>query len=92
MKITKVRLNPPTSSGKVKAYADITIDDCFVVNGLRVIDGRNGLFVAMPSRKRDDGTYADIAHPITADFRRELMDAVLEAYNHMEETAPDAPF
>ena len=66
--------------GKALAFADLTMDDCLVINGARVIDGPHGLFVAMPSRKREDGAYADIVHPITTELRNHITEVVLAAY------------
>ncbi|MGL4980533.1 MAG: septation regulator SpoVG [Fusobacteriaceae bacterium] len=87
MIITDVRLRPVTGTEgelKLKAYADITFDDAFVVHGLKVIDGQKGMFVAMPSRKMPDGEYKDIAHPIKPDLRKEITDAVIEKFNTVE--------
>jgi stage V sporulation protein G len=96
MQITKTRVTVVKDTGKnLRAFVDITFDDCFVVTSLRVIDGRNGLFVAMPSRKRDDGSWQDIAHPITGDFRKEINDTVLREYESAVAAGPDqqdAPF
>jgi stage V sporulation protein G len=66
--------------GKLKAVASITIDDCFVIHDIKVIEGDHGLFIAMPSRKAQDGTYKDIAHPINSDTRAELQKLILERY------------
>ena len=79
MDITEVNINL-REEDKLKAFANITFDDVFVVRGLKVIDGSNGLFVCMPSRKLNDGTYKDIAHPITNDFRLHMEKIILEAY------------
>jgi stage V sporulation protein G len=65
---------------RLKAFANITFDDEFVVRGLKVIEGNNGYFVSMPSRQRPDGTYQDIAHPINNEMRTRLEAAVLSAY------------
>ena len=65
---------------KLKAVASITIDDCFVVHDIKVIEGNEGHFVAMPSRKTSDGEYKDIAHPINTETRQQLIDAVLDAF------------
>ena len=78
MKITDIRLRLGKGSeegGKLKAYVDITFDECFVIHGLKVIEGQNGLFVAMPSRRMPNGEFKDIAHPIT-----ELTRVILENY------------
>lgn len=80
MEITEVNISL-RDEDKLKAFANITFDDVFVVRGLKIIDGSNGLFVCMPSRKMNDGTYRDIAHPIKNDFRIKLEKMVLEMYN-----------
>ncbi len=87
MEITEVRVFP-VNEEKLKAYATITFDDCFVVRDLKVIHGNSGLFVAMPSKKRRDGTFKDIAHPLNNDFRSKIEKVVLDAY---EKEAPAAP-
>jgi stage V sporulation protein G len=79
MKITEVRIFPKGEE-KLKAYAAITLDEVFVVHNLRIVQGERGLMVCMPSRKKNDGTFKDIAHPITNDFRHELERIVLDAY------------
>lgn len=87
MKITEVRIFPKGEE-KLKAYAAITFDDCFVIHNLRVVKGERGLMVCMPSRKKNDGTFKDIAHPVTNEFRHELEEIVLKAY---EEKLKDLP-
>ena len=79
MKITEVRIFPKGEE-KLKAYAAITFDEVFVVHNLRIVKGEKGLMVCMPSRKKNDGTFKDIAHPITNDFRHELEQVVLGEY------------
>lgn len=79
MEITEVRITLRDEE-KLKAFANVTFDDAFVVRGLKVINGTNGYFVSMPSRKRPDGTYQDIAHPINNEMRRMIEDAVLGEY------------
>ena len=79
MEITEVRITLRDEE-KLKAFANVTFDDAFVVRGLKVINGTNGYFVSMPSRKRPDGTYQDIAHPINNEMRRIIEDAVLGEY------------
>lgn len=88
MKITDVRLRTVKSDNelKLKAYADVTFDECFVIHGLKIIDGQKGMFVAMPSRKMPDGEYKDIVHPITPELRKEITDMVISKYNEMEST------
>ena len=80
MNITDVRLKKVNSDGKMKAIASITIDDAFVVRDIRVIEGQNGLFVAMPSRKTPEGEFRDIAHPITSEARELIQSAILKEY------------
>lgn len=75
-----MRIRRLDADGKLKAYASVTFDDCFVVHNIKVIEGKSGLFVAMPSRKSADGDYIDVAHPISPGFRTELQDAVLAEY------------
>ncbi len=84
MDITDVRIKKVSGEGKMRAVAAIVIDDAFVVRDLRVIEGQNGLFVAMPSRKSADGEYHDIAHPITAEAREMIQAKVLKEYEMTE--------
>lgn len=79
MEITEVRVFP-VNEDKLKAYATITFDDCFVVRDLKVIHGNSGLFVAMPSKKRKDGSFKDVAHPLNNEFRSKIEQKVLDAY------------
>lgn len=79
MEITEVRVFP-VNEEKLKAYVTITIDDCFVIRDLKVINGNNGLFVAMPSKKRKDGTFKDTAHPVNNQTREMIEKKVLSAY------------
>ncbi|MBN1823099.1 MAG: septation regulator SpoVG [Endomicrobiales bacterium] len=79
MKITEVRVFLKNEE-KLKAYAAVTFDDVFVVHNLRIVKGEKGLMVCMPSRKKNDGTFKDIAHPISNEFRHELEKIVLKEY------------
>ena len=81
MTITDVRIRKINGDGKMKAEASVTFDDEFVVHDIKVIDGQNGLFIAMPSRKTPDGEYRDIAHPIVSETRELIQSTVLEEYN-----------
>lgn len=81
MKITEVRVKMSDGTTRMKGYATVTIEDCFVIRDIRIIDGENGLFVAMPSRKTPTGEYTDVAHPINAECRKTFTDAVLAEYN-----------
>ena len=80
MEVTEVRVFP-VQEERLKAYVAITFDNCFVVRDLKVIHGNNGLFVAMPSKKRKDGTYRDTAHPLNNETREMIESKVLEEYN-----------
>ena len=75
---------------KLKAFASMTFNDAFVIRGLKIIEGTNGMFVAMPSRKRPDGTYQDIAHPINNDSRKFIEDRILDEYEKERAKQPDA--
>jgi len=82
MKITEININLRDEE-KLKAFVNITFDDVFVVRGLKVIQGGQGLFVCMPSRKLPDGTFKDIAHPISNDFRSEIEKKIIEVYERL---------
>ena len=84
MEITEVNINL-RDEDKLKAFVNITFDDVFVIRGLKVIQGKSGLFVCMPSRKLKDGSYKDIAHPIKNDFRQKLEEMILSRYQEMME-------
>ncbi len=79
VKITDVKVFP-VNEDRLKAYASITIEDAFVVRDLKIIQGPSGLFVAMPSKKRKDGQFRDIAHPLNQETREMIEDAVFDAY------------
>jgi len=79
MEVTEVRVFP-VNEEKLKAYVTITFDDCFVVRDLKVINGNDGLFVAMPSKKRKDGTFRDTARPLNNRTREIIESKVLEEY------------
>ncbi|NMA48538.1 MAG: septation regulator SpoVG [Tissierellia bacterium] len=80
MNITDVRVRKVTEEGKMKAIVSVTFDEEFVVHDIKVIEGLNGLFIAMPSRKMADGEFRDIAHPINAATRQKIQEAVFEEY------------
>jgi len=84
MNITDIRLKKIDNGSKMKAIASITFDDAFVVREIRVIEGQNGLFVAIPSRKTPTGEFKDIAHPINADTRQLIQNAILKEYEKAE--------
>ncbi len=79
MNITDVKIFP-VNEKKVKAYASIVFDDCFIVRDLKVIHGENKLFVAMPSKKMRDGSYRDMVHPLNNETRQKIESSVLEVY------------
>ena len=91
MKITEVRVFPTTEKDdKLRAFVNITFDECFVVRGLKVIEGSKGLFVVMPSRKVKGSEYRDVAHPVTAEFKVYLEQEVLKGYRaFIEHGLPD---
>ena len=80
MQITDVRIRKVEKEGKMKAVVSITIDEEFVVHDIKIIEGEQGLFIAMPSRKAADGEYRDIAHPINSDTRDRIQKLILEKY------------
>lgn len=92
MEITDVRVrkinNASAEESKMRAIVSVTFDNEFVVHDIKVIQGAERLFIAMPSRKVEDGTYKDITHPIKASFRNKIQDAVMARYNQaLEESA-----
>lgn len=86
MEVSELRIRKITAEGKLKAYVTVTFDNCFVVHNVKIIEGKTGLFIAMPSRKTSTGEYKDVAHPISPEFRTELQDKILAEYNagHVE--------
>ena len=90
MEITDISIKKVASEGKMKAVASVTFDNAFAVHDVKVIEGPEKLFVAMPSRRTPDGEYRDIAHPINSDMRNMLESKVLAAYDAIEdEPAPE---
>ena len=80
MEITDVKVFP-VDEEKLKAYVTITLDNCFVIRDLKVINGTTGLFIAMPAKRRKDGTYKDIAHPLNTDMRERIERKILDEYD-----------
>ena len=96
MKITKVSITNG-EWGKTKAMVTVEFDKCFVVGGLKIVEGSSGCFVSMPNRKLTDGTYKDTCFPITKEFREELIKTILEKYSKTEDakeedSSDDFPF
>ena len=90
MKITSVNVRKIEKEGsRMKGIASILLDDSFAVHDIRIIEGDNGLFIAMPSRKTATGGYRDIAHPINPEVRSMFEDAILEAYDKAEEVTEE---
>ncbi|MBE6160947.1 MAG: septation regulator SpoVG [Firmicutes bacterium] len=87
MEITSVNVHKIEREGKrIKGLATVVVDDSFAIHDIRIIEGDNGLFIAMPSRKTPTGDYRDIAHPINPDVRKMFEDAIFEEYNKPEES------
>ena len=88
--VTKVSIYKIDGNDKLKGFARIVVDDCFVVDGLRIIDGSKGLFIGMPSTKGKNGKYRDIFFPINSEVRKSLTDAILSEYE--KDDSDDDPF
>ena len=80
MNITDVHVRKITQEGKMKAVVSITFDNEFVVHDIKIIDGQNGLFIAMPSRKMGEGDFRDIAHPLDSETRNKIREAIFDEY------------
>ncbi len=80
MDISEVRIRKVNQAGKLKAYVTVTFDNQFVVHNIKVIEGREGDFIAMPSRQLANGEFKDVAHPICSEFRDHLQKIVMDAY------------
>lgn len=84
MKITSVGIRKlEKEDSRIKGIASVLLDDCFAIHGIRIIDGENGLFIAMPSKKTPDGGYRDIVHPINPEVRSIFEDKIIEEYNKL---------
>ncbi len=86
MDITDIRIRRVNGEGKLKAYVTVTFDECFVIHNVKVIEGKTGVFIAMPSRKTKTGEYKDIAHPISPEFRLLMQNAIVEAYDRGDDS------
>lgn len=82
MKITQIHIYP-AREGLIKAYASVVLDECFIVREIRLVEGKDGLFVSMPSRKLKDGSYKDIVHPLDAGTRKDFEDQVVAKYKEL---------
>ena len=81
MEITDIRIRQMSQEEKMKAVVSVTFDNCFVVHDIKIIEGMDKLFIAMPSRRTPDNEYKDIAHPINVEMRELLSERILEKYN-----------
>jgi stage V sporulation protein G len=84
MQITDVRVRKIAAEGKMKAIVSVTFDNEFVVHDIKVIEGQNGLFIAMPSRKTPNGEFKDIAHPINTSTREKIQQSILDEYEKVK--------
>ncbi len=87
MNITQVKVFPVTEE-KLKAYVSIVLDDCFLVSDLKVIQGPNGLFISMPSKRKKNGEFKDVAHPLNRETREMMERRILEEYGRALDAAP----
>jgi len=91
MEITEVRVFPVKDDDKLKAFVSIVLDNCFIISDIKVINGNKGLFISMPSKKRKDGTFRDIAHPLNSQTRKEMEDIILDKYSAMTAVHEEQP-
>ncbi|HEY1252176.1 MAG TPA: septation regulator SpoVG [Thermoanaerobaculia bacterium] len=87
MNITQVKVFP-VNEEKLKAYVSIVLDECFLVSDLKVIQGPNGLFISMPSKRKKNGEFKDVAHPLNRETRERMEKRILEEYDKVKATAP----
>ena len=83
MKITEVKVFPAKENGRLKAYATIVFENDFIVRDLKIIEGNKGLFVSMPSRRRKDGSFRDIVHPLNSETRTSIEQNIIEEYERV---------
>ncbi|MBP3922923.1 MAG: septation regulator SpoVG [Ruminiclostridium sp.] len=84
MTVSDVRIRRTVQDGRLRAVVSITLDNCIAVHDIRLVQGDDRLFVAMPSRRDDEGRYRDIIHPINSDIRNQIEDRIIEAYQSIE--------
>ncbi|WP_090442403.1 septation regulator SpoVG [Natronincola peptidivorans] len=89
MEVTDVRIRKVAAEGKMKAIVSVTFDNEFVVHDIKIIEGQNGLFIAMPSRKMGEGDFRDIAHPINSDTRTKIQEAIFTEYEKVNEESEE---
>jgi len=90
MQVTDVRIRKVATEGKMKAIVSVTFDEEFVVHDIKIIEGQNGLFIAMPSRKMGEGDFRDIAHPINSETRTKIQEAIFGEYERMGDELEEA--
>ena len=94
MEITEVRVFPVKEDEKLKAFVSIVLDNCFIISDIKIINGNKGLFISMPSKRKKDGTFRDIAHPLNSQTRKHIEDVILDEYNNAissQELPPESP-
>ena len=94
MEITEVRVFPVKDDEKLKAFVSIVLDNCFIISDIKIINGTKGLFISMPSKRKKDGTFRDIAHPLNSQTRKHIEDVILDEYNNAvssQELPPENP-
>ena len=91
MEITEVKVYPAKENGRLKAYATVVFDNDFIVRDLKIIEGNKGFFVSMPSRRRKDGTFRDIVHPLNSDTRTRIENAIINEYKRILESGEEFP-
>lgn len=86
MQITEVKVYPSKEEGRLKAYATIVFDNSFIVRDLKIIEGNKGFFVSMPSRRRKDGTFRDIVHPLNSEMRKTIEEQIIKEFENVQQT------
>ncbi len=86
LEITEVTVFPAREGGKLRAFATIVFENCFIIRDLKVIEGERGYFVSMPSRRRKDGTFKDIVHPLNAETRQRVEEHIIKEYHRLLES------
>lgn len=87
MEITEVKVYPVRDTGRLKGYATFVIDNCFIIRDVKIIEGEKGLFVSMPSRRKQDGSFRDIVHPLNSETRTVIEQMVIEQFGKVNEAA-----
>lgn len=85
MEIKNINIRKVNTENGLKAFASVNFEDVFVVHGIRLVEGKDGLFLSFPAVVRNEGKYFDIAHPISSDFRETLTQEIIKAYENAED-------